>query len=298
MISNRVFASALALAAFGLAGPAAAADPWADHVVNYVAGSGTGAYTNSAVTLGEPTRFIIDPPYGGAITPFQAPYQTSDIVTVGNGGSLTVSFDEPVVDDPLNPFGIDLLIFGNAFYVLDFVTDQATGAVDNNGGLIEVSANGVDFFPVNGVAADGPFPTLGYLDVTESFPLNAGAIASDFTRPVNPAFDSTGLTITGIVAGYNGSGGGVGVDLGVTGLAQISYVRISNPNAPGGVTPEIDAFADVAAVPEPASLLMFFVGALILLGKSARAVNVKEASGGVRGGSDKPLAGWFNREDT
>jgi hypothetical protein len=284
MNSSRTLAAALALATLALPAAVNAADPWADHVVGYIAGGGAGAFNNSAVALGEPTRYIDDTQFGGsAVTPFNATYLPENIVTVGNGGSLTVSFDEPVADDPLNPFGIDLLIFGNAFYSLDFPTGQATGAIATEAGLIEVSANGVDFVAVPGVVPDGAFPTLGYLDVTESFPPNAGAVVSDFTRPVNPAFDPTGLTITGIVAGYNGSGGGVGVDLAVTGLAQISYVRISNLAASGSVTPEIDAFADVAAVPEPASWLMFFVGVHILLGKSVRAGTVKEACGGLWG---------------
>ena len=284
MNSHRILTSALALAALDLTRPAVAADPWADHVVSYTAGSGAGAFINPAVAIGEPTRYINDLQFGGsAVTPFNAPYLAENIVTVGNGGSLTVSFDEPVVDDPLNPFGIDLLIFGNAFYFLDFGSGQATGGIVAESGLIEVSANGVDYVALPGVVPDGAFPTLGYLDVTESFPANAGAVASDFTNPVNPAFNPTGLTITGIIAGYQGSGGGVGIDLAATGLSAISYVRISNLATSGSVTPEIDAFADVAAVPEPASWLLFFVGAHILLGKSVRAGNVKEASGGLWG---------------
>jgi hypothetical protein len=284
MNSHRILASALTLAALAPAAPAVAANPWADSVVSYAAGSGAGTFTNSAVALGEPTRYNNDLQFGGsAVTPFNAPYLPTDVVRLGNGGSLTVAFDEPVVDDPLNPFGLDLLIFGNAFFELDFGSGLATGVTAAEGGLIEVSANGVDFVPVPGVEADGRFPTLGYSDVTESFPPNAGAVVSDFTRPVNPAFDATGLGIAAIVAAYQGSGGGVGVDLAVTGLAQISYVRISNPNVAGTITPEIDAFADVTAVPEPASWLIFFVGAHIFLGKSVRAGNVKEATGGLWG---------------
>ena len=38
-----------------------------------------------------------------------------------------------------------------------------------------------------------------------------------------------------------------------SGLTQISFVRITNPNG-SGVDPEIDALADVKSVPEPSSL--------------------------------------------
>ena len=42
-------------------------------------------------------------------------------------------------------------------------------------------------------------------------------------------------------------------------------------------TPEIDAVVDVASVPEPAVWDLFVIAALILLGKSSFAVNVKTA---------------------
>jgi hypothetical protein len=243
---------------------ATAADPWADHVVSYVQGTGVGndfvtgnPINNPLTALGEPTRFTSDPAnFGGPTTPFSSAYRDDEIVSIGVGGSLTLRFDEPVVDHPLNPFGVDLLVFGNAFYSIDFGTSLATGAVDDDGGLIEVSANGVDFFAVTG-SADGPFPTVGYLDVTEPFPSADGALLSDFTRPVNPASlgNVTGMTTSQIIAAYDGSGGGLGVDISSTGLASISFVRFSNPL--GSLkTPEIDAVADVRAVPEPTAIAL------------------------------------------
>jgi hypothetical protein len=259
----------LAFATLGiaLASPALtvmAADPWADHVVSYVQGTGVGndfvtgnPINNPLTALGEPTRFTSDPAnFGGPTTPFSSAYRDDEIVSIGAGGSLTLQFDEPVADHPLNPFGVDLLVFGNAFYSIDFGASLATGAVDDDGGLIEVSANGVDFFAVTG-SADGPFPTVGYLDVTEPFPSAAGAVLSDFTKPVNPASLSnvTGMTTSQIIAAYDGSGGGLGVDISSTGLASISFVRFSNPL--GSLkTPEIDAVADVRAVPEPTAIAL------------------------------------------
>ena len=121
---------------------ATAADPWADHVVSYVQGTGVGndfvtgnPVNNPLTALGEPTRFTSDPAnFGGPTTPFSSAYRDDEIVSIGAGGSLTLQFDEPVVDHPLNPFGFDLLVFGNAFYSLDFGTFLATGAVDDDGG--------------------------------------------------------------------------------------------------------------------------------------------------------------------
>ncbi len=261
---------------------ALAVDPWADHVVSYLQGTGVGndfvsgnPINNPLTALGEPTRFTSDPAnFGGPTTPFSSAYRDDEIVTIGAGGSLTLQFDEPVVDHPLNPFGIDLLVFGNAFYSIDFGTFLATGALDDDGGQIEVSANGVDFFPVTG-SADGGFPTVGYLDVSEPFPLLDGALWSDFTKPVNPAAlgSVAGMSTSQIIAAYDGSGGGLGVDISSSGLASISFIRFSNPV--GSLkTPEIDAVADVRAVPEPATFALLAissvcVGALAAKGAGA-----------------------------
>lgn len=249
---------------------AMAVDPWADRVEDYVPGAGigkdwvTGNYIdNPLMALGQPTRYTGDvATFGGPTSPFSSAYRDHEVVTLGAGGSLTLRFDEPVVDHPLNPFGIDLIVFGNSFYTLlgAFGPDGvASSAFPDEGGQIEVSANGVDYVSVSG-SADRPFPTVGYLDVVDPSTSVAGTVLSDFTKPVDPSFDPTGLNTAQIIAGYNGSGGGFGVDLAPTGLAAISYIRFTNPVG-SLTTPEIDAVADVAAVPEPATLGMVAVAA-------------------------------------
>ena len=238
------------------AGTVVVADPYADVLVSYDPGSGaTPGFDDGAAALGAPTRFTApDSPFGGAVTPFQSAFGVGELVTIGEGGSLVVRFDEPVTDDAANPWGLDLLVFGNAGYLdAAWPNGQATdpAVLFGEGGVIEVSADGVDWRPVTGVSADGSFPTLGYRDTTEAFPTTPGARPTDFTRPVNPNFDASGLSIAEIVDAYNGSGGGVGIDLAWVGLTEISYVRVTNPLG-SGMTPEIDGFADVA-VPGPAT---------------------------------------------
>ena len=252
--------------------PLFAADPWADHVVQYVVGTGVpnefidgSPFNNADTSLGAPTRYTSDPnDFGGAVTPFQSPFRSSEVVTIGEGGMLLLQFDEPVENDPQNPFGIDLLLFGNAFYFDDDFPSGVAGASGTEAGVVEVSANGVNFFTVPSIIPDGIYPTLGYTDLTDPFQPSAGTVPTDFTRPVDPSFDPTGKSFSAIVAGYGGSGGGVGIDLSVTGLSQISYVRISNPIG-SGVTPEIDAMSDVSPVPEP-SIWLLVIGAMMITG--------------------------------
>ena len=258
MAVSHVLVRTLALSA-ALAS-AAHASPYATTLVEYDPGLNPAAgFTNAAASLGEPTR-VTSPnsPFGGATTPFQSPFGTDEIVSIGEGGSLTVAFDAPVRNDPANPFGLDLLIFGNAFYFDSSFPDGIAAGLFGSGGVVAVSADGISFVEVPGVPAVGNFPTLGFTDPSGPFTTTdggpaTGSIPSDFTKPVDPAFNPIGLSFADLVAGYDGSGGGVGIDIGLLGFSEIRFVRITNPIG-SGTTPEIDGFADVA-IPAPATAM-------------------------------------------
>jgi hypothetical protein len=105
---------------------------------------------------------------------------------------------------------------------------------------------------------------MGYSDVIDPLSSDPGSALTDFTKPVDPSLVTTGLTLPQMVAAYDGSGGGVGIDISATGLPAISYVRISNA-VDAQFVPEIDGFADVRAVPEPGTWVVF-VGLLAATG--------------------------------
>ena len=259
-LSVRVTACAAAAA---FASSAIAIDPWADGVLSYTPGEGAGAFTSSGTALGMPTRMTgIGTKYQSAATPFNAAYEASDIVSVGRGGSLVVQFDEPVTDDAANPFGIDLLIFGNSFYADSQWPQGIVAGFFSGGGTIEVSADGADWRTIPGVQADGLHPTLAFSDLTDPYSPTGGGTQSDFTRPVDPSFEAElGMTFAEICAGYAGSGGGAGVDIGLVGLIEVRFVRISNP-IDGADVSQIDAFADVTGIPAPASVLAFGISTI------------------------------------
>lgn len=237
--------------------PAAFGDsPFAAEVVSFASGTGAAAgFANPAATLGSPERFTGEVFLPGAVTPFQPAFRPDEIVSLGVGGSLVVRFDHDVTDDPRNPFGIDLLVFGNSFF-----TDAGSGAgvvagLAAEGGRILVSADGVQWTPVRGLDADGLYPTLGYLDATP-YSTVPGQVPSDFLRPVDPSItmsDLVGVDYDTLLAAYDGSGGGTGIDIGALGLTSIRYVRIDGPSL-SGFSPEIDAFADVAPLPPDADV--------------------------------------------
>lgn len=88
---------------------AAEAYPFADGVVAYVPGEGqwvgNSQFNDSARALGRP--------YGGGTS---VPDLTS-LVTLGDGGYLTLVYDQPIVDNPRNPHGFDFIVFSNATFV-------------------------------------------------------------------------------------------------------------------------------------------------------------------------------------
>ena len=171
-------------------------------------------------------------------------------MTIGRGGRLTVAFDQPVLDDPANPFGIDLLIFGNAFFTGSSSTAPCATGLYEEPAMIEVSADGIDFVVISNLTADGAFPTAGYQDA-EAYDTEPGQVETDFLRPVDPGFleFASELCWEEIRLAYDGSGGGVPIDLSSTGLAEIRFVRISTA-LDAQALPEIDAFADVRAAPD------------------------------------------------
>jgi len=257
---------------------ASAADPWADTVVSYQAGATAApGYTNPLMSLGEPSRFTPDPSFPSVVSIFSSAFLPEQIVSVGEGGHLTVRFDEPLLDDAANPYGVDLIVFGNSFFAADFsnfpsVSQEAPARLFDSDLLhIELSADGVNFFPVAQLG-DRLFPTQGYLD-SGAFDSSPGAVPPNFRRPVNPGLglaDFNGLSYEDSVALYAGSGGGAPIDIAQTGLGFVTHVRFSVPDDGNPLTSikgEIDA---LAAVPEPITAALMGVGILIAEASSRR----------------------------
>ncbi|RPG18443.1 MAG: hypothetical protein CBB69_006350 [Phycisphaera sp. TMED9] len=238
-----------AVASLILLTPSTVADsPFAVEVIHFDPGiGGVPGYDSPESALGEPTRTTGGSLFPAAVTPFQPAWLASEVVSLGIGGSIELAFDHLVLDDPANPFGIDLLIFGNSFCVDTNAPWGRVGGIYEEGGQIEVSLNGRDWVVIPDVMADGGFPTFGWQD-TGPYAEEPGRLPTDFTKPVNPSRHPNGLIgldYDGLLQTYDGSGGGVGVDLASVGLSAIRHVRITNTGS--DYTPEIDAIADVAA---------------------------------------------------
>lgn len=233
------------------------ADPWADTVITYDPGrNAADGFTDPTTAIGEPERFTGEGIFPSVVSPFNPPFGIEEIVSIGGGGQLVLAFDEPVLDDPNNPFGIDLLIFGNTGFIdAAWPNGVVDGMFGNDGGTIEISPDGENWTAVPKLVADGLWPTVGYLD-SGPYDELPGSLTTEFTHPLNPQLtfdDVLGLDYAELLGLYDGSGGGIGIDLGMLGLEAISFVRISvSMDAPTNA--EVDAISDVAPMFEPADL--------------------------------------------
>lgn len=273
----------LALSFALLASVLTARAQYATGIVNYTPGTGIATefgsglpYNQTAAALGEPSR-ITPGEFGGPVDPFAPPYTRDQLLSVGTGGSLTVSFSLPIRNDAANPFGLDFQVFGSAGFVVtndfdeDFnylgtpATDASLFGAQDGVTRVSVSADGVMFFTLDPALArqvDGLFPTDG---------------TGNFGTPIDPAYTSVafaGKTLAEIRSLYAGSGGGIGYDLSwarngsgeAVFLPAINYVRIEVLSGKA----EIDGFSAVMAVPEPATLALFAAGLVLVVGVCKR----------------------------
>jgi hypothetical protein len=224
-------------------------NPFADSVISYDAGTeAADGYTDPTSAIGGPTRFTGEGVWPSVVSPFNAPFMPSELVSIGVGGELIVAFDEPIQDDPSNPFGIDLIVFGNTGFIDgSYPNGVVDGMFSNDGGQIEVSTDGMTWVLIEGIAPDNHWPTCGYVD-SGIYDTTPGSVETNFALPIDPRLsmsDVSGVAFTTLQDYYQTSGGGVPVDISITGLPAISYVRIT-VNEGSELSPEIDAIADVA----------------------------------------------------
>lgn len=285
--------SVLIVAALGM--PAAGAEsPWASGVVEYDPGDAAGgSYTDQTVVIGEPHRTTTGYVYNEiedsydeidvSVRMTETLWRTDQLLAIGNGGRLVVTFDHDVLNDSRNPYGTDLLVFGNVFFTADnwpeltsIIDPSSMGGI--GGGLlgtISVSQDNVNWY--SAILPGVMMPMQAYIS-DSSQAHAAGAAPSDYTRPVNPDVsyaDFAGLTLQQALDLYNGSGGGLGIDLSnlldADGLAaSLDWIRYVKIEGLEGQTGNVHAFSDVAAVPEPMTMSLLAMGLAALALKRRR----------------------------
>ncbi|MCB9845135.1 MAG: hypothetical protein H6811_04000 [Phycisphaeraceae bacterium] len=245
---------------------------WAVEVVSYDAGStAVPGYDDPATALGAPERFTGELlGFPSVVSPFNPAFGADELVSIGEGGHLTVRLGRPVFNNAANPFGVDLVIFGNGGFVdASFphgVVEDPAVLFGLDHASLELSADGIEFFPV-GEFVEGFLPAMGYLD-SGPYDETPGTIPTSPFTPVDPSLtapDFAGLDYAGVLALYAGSSGGTPIDIGGGPLPEgvgFSYVRISVPDD-GDVETSFNAEVEaIVVVPPPASGLPILAGIL------------------------------------
>lgn len=260
----------LCLGVLALSGVATASH-FATRVVSF-SQLGVGIYGDPQAALGMPAPWVRDTsPNGGPDQRIRTsliygawnvtPEGTPAVVTIRAGGHLTLEFQPPIQDRAGNWFGLDFIVFGNAFLASNQPMTWQTQPLLTNilaapdfvePMQVSVSPDGIRWYsyPVSNTSgADGYWPT-------QAFRWNAQAgdwgAMSDFTKPVSPSLTRSqlsGQTLARAIELFDGSGGGTAFDLRPSGFRWVRYIRIDGN---GG---EVDAVARVSRALVPASLV-------------------------------------------
>jgi hypothetical protein len=161
-----------------------AADPCLDDVVSFTPGINGGFQQDLLPDI------VLGPPYGGGSSA-----QSLDVVSLGDGGSVTLAFtDNRIVDGP----GPDFTVFENVFNSpgLGFFTEY---------GVVAASEDGVNFV---------------------EFPHSPGPEGLAGRTPVQANPDTTDIDPRDTA-----NAGGDSFDLATIGLASARFVRITDPGA-------------------------------------------------------------------
>ena len=223
-------------------------------------GSGvTSGYNDPTAALGAPTIYI---GYQNA-DPFNPPYQSSDIVGIGTGGSLTLQFNTPIQNNPGNPFGLDFIIFGHAGFN---ITNWRLQRRRHHRRLVfhrrhercaRVRERGrLDILYVESVAHAAWWTVCIPTDAGGNpfLPVNPSLTAADFTR-TDPCANRSALQRLGGRRGFDIGWAVNGSDQSVS-LPSIDYIRLDVLN--DGTPAYIDA---ISVVPEPTTFALAITGA-------------------------------------
>ena len=253
-------------------------DPWADSVVEYVAHDPFLGFETAAEAIGPPLGAAANVPDNSSVVSLGVP-------TGAPRGHLTLHFDTPVTDDPANPFGLDCIVFSNAFWVggdpLRKFQEPAA---------IEISADGSTWYLIPGsrnlsypgsvVPVIAEPSGAGNEEVGEELLLGGTIVNPNTLLDADPGNDEEEYTwgyaeLTPTLAPYldnylrpddpltvginEGSGGGDAFDIAwavdtggaPAGITEFSYIRLTPliDRAVLGLdalSPEIMAIADVA----------------------------------------------------
>ncbi len=279
------FAPVLVLAAAAAApsGHAVASTFYANQVASYTPGtaptdsSGFSSYTQSGNAALGPLAPVTDT-YNDILTPFNGPYLPTQLVAVGDGGTLELHLAEAAGVSGVT-IGVHTIASLNDQYYASTNPAPAAGTnfnpaqtlQENSYGVnpsadVQVSENGATWVDLGTITFNNP--SNYYADVSGPYATTAGTTPANFGQPFTGTLASfNGLDFQQTLAQLNGSAGGTWLNLtpaANAGLTGVNYIKFNVPT--GAVIPlYVDAVVGTnASIPEPATVAFLAVGALAL----------------------------------
>ncbi len=217
-------------------------------------------YNDPSALLNRPSLRFVDIYDGGGTdrvsivnSPYNKTPEGGNVLTeISAGGQVTLKLGRKVYDDPNNPYGIDLIVYGNSFFSASGFTGTISDEIDL--GAASLGAGIYGHATTVSVSQDGT-NWYSYSMAPDLYPQNAyrwddgnGSWTDEEmnpTKPLNPFVytnNLTGLPVAGALDLFAGASGGTGFDLRESGLPWVQYVRVQ----PGpGVYTVVDAIAAV-----------------------------------------------------
>jgi len=212
--------SIIALLSCGMAMPALAQSAFATRIIEYT--PAPGQFVNHP-SFNDPARALGTPVGGGA----SAPNNTSQVSLGGFGGTLVLGFDQTIMDDPANPFGLDAILYGNAFWVSGDPNRRwaECGVIEISRDINSNSLADDPWYVVPGSHLPDPLTVLESQTWDDDF--------GDATHPpANPAWVPPGESGTWITEGFR------------LPPSVFEVAIIENPDGPNAVTEGIVGYAD------------------------------------------------------
>src|SRR3954466_2426771 len=253
---------------------------YAIEVISYNPGATPASgFTTSTAALGEPERFTGEGRFPGVVSPFNPPFLSNEIVSIGEGGQLTLRLSNFAV---AQSGGLPEIGVFESIGIADtnYPNGQAgspASAFGPDSAVVEVSADNSTWFSLGNILFD--VPANGYTDLSNPYSTAPGGALSDFQQPFVGSLSSfnglpyshpTNFDMLDLLAG---SGGGKWLDISSTGLTQVGYIRFSVPNdgTPTNQNFELDAVSVSHAafggptVPEPSASTLVIILAFVFV---------------------------------
>jgi hypothetical protein len=264
----------LAAGLIGVAAPQLSYGQYAAQVVSYNAGtSPSTGFTTASAALGEPERYSGEGgPFPSVVSPFSPPFLSSEVVSIGEGGQITLRLSNFAVTQSSGPPEIG--VFANVGIAdIDYPNGQAGPTASTFSALdsaeVAVSADGISWSSLGSKLFD--VPTNGYTDVGP-FASVPGSALTDFQQPFVGTLSSfDGRSYSSMLTLLAGSGGGKWLDISGAGLTQVGYVRFSladDGNSNTHLNFDLDAVSishaaiGGATVPEPTGIALVIMALL------------------------------------